>query len=249
MNPPAERLPRVLYAVALDPSRKYGSLEEQTFLLARAFQERGGWFVPLFLNRSLPAIEDAYRQAGLSPEALDLRAFSWTGVRQLLALVRRHQIEIIHWNFYPLLTNCYVWALKLLAPRVRHLHTDHNSRRAGTPPARGLRRTIKRWLCGRYERIVGVSQFVTDQLRLQGADSNLVCCRHFVNTERFHPDANARQHVRQDLRAEKSFVALIIANLIPEKGVDVAIRAWRSFRRTSSCGWQVRGRSEQPGSH
>src|SRR5947207_1633538 len=41
-------LARVLYAVLLDPSRKFGSLEEQVFILAREFRDRGGFFLPLF---------------------------------------------------------------------------------------------------------------------------------------------------------------------------------------------------------
>ena len=44
------RLQRVLYAVQLDPSRKFGSMEEQIFLTASAFQERGGLFLPVFLR-------------------------------------------------------------------------------------------------------------------------------------------------------------------------------------------------------
>src|SRR5215831_11952887 len=44
----AGRLSRVLYVIGLNPSLKYGSLEEQIFSLALAFQKEGGLFIPLF---------------------------------------------------------------------------------------------------------------------------------------------------------------------------------------------------------
>ena len=65
----------MLYAAHLDPSRKFGSMEEQAFLLAAAFRERGGLFLPVF-----PAAPEAvgrarYREAGLEVAALDLSRF------------------------------------------------------------------------------------------------------------------------------------------------------------------------------
>jgi glycosyltransferase involved in cell wall biosynthesis len=35
----------------------------------------------------------------------------------------------------------------------------------------------------------------------------------------------ARAHVREELKADKQFVVLVVAQLIPEKGVDVSLRA------------------------
>jgi len=46
----------------VDPSRKFGSMEEQAFLLASAFQERGGLFLPVF-----PAGPEAVGRAATKP--------------------------------------------------------------------------------------------------------------------------------------------------------------------------------------
>ena len=60
---------------------------------------------------------------------------------RLLRLVARHDIEVVDWNFFPPLTNGYVWALSVLAPRLKHYFTDHNSARGGAagPSAAGGR--------------------------------------------------------------------------------------------------------------
>jgi glycosyltransferase involved in cell wall biosynthesis len=143
-----------------------------------------------------------------------------------LRLVIRHRIEVVHWNFCPPLRNGYIWWLTLLAPRVWHYFTDHNSRFLPTvPPVAGLRRAIKRVLLRRYRKVLCVSEFVRDCLREQGTWSNLESCAHFVNAARFRPDPRARAAVRQELGADGRFVCLTVAHLIKAKGIDVLLRA------------------------
>jgi glycosyltransferase involved in cell wall biosynthesis len=228
--PPREaraRLRRVLFAIALDPSQKFGSLEEQICLQARAFRERGSLFLPLFLSAS-PADRAVpeFRDAGVAVECLDLDRFRWGSCRRLLRLVGEHRIEVVHWNFTPPLNNPYLWVLSLLRPGVRHYFTDHNSRTLPAPrPQPPLLRAFKRALLKRYDKVIGVSEFIRDSLRDQGCWSNLSSCLHFINADRFRPDAEARREVRRGLDAEDRFVVLVVANLIREKGVDVAVRA------------------------
>ena len=66
------RLRRVLYVIGLNPSLKFGSLEEQIFCLARAFKEEGGLFLPLFQSPLGPEAQAMYQGAGLAPEILSL---------------------------------------------------------------------------------------------------------------------------------------------------------------------------------
>src|SRR5262249_49879111 len=54
---------------------------------------------------------------------------------------------------------------------------------------------------------------------------NLERCLHFINTDRFRPDSGVRAAVRREHGADQRFVALAVANLIPEKGIDIAVRA------------------------
>src|SRR5262249_6427547 len=130
------------------------------------------------------------------------------------------------WNFLDPLSNPYVWGLTLLAPRVRHYYTDHVSRVGGPLPApSGVKRHVKRLLLRRYSRVFCVSRVGPPPLPHQEVRPNLGCAPHFVNTARFSPDPAVRKAVRQQCHADSRFVLAAVGQLIPEKGMDVAIRA------------------------
>jgi len=114
----------------------------------------------------------------------------------------------------------------VLCPRLRHWYTDHISRTLPLPacPAR-WKRTLKRWLLSRYSRVVCVSKFVKQCLDEQRTWPNSVCLTHFINTDRFRPDARSRHDTRALLNVGNRFVALVVGQLIEEKGIEVAIRA------------------------
>jgi glycosyltransferase involved in cell wall biosynthesis len=220
-------LPRVLYVTALEAFRKFGSMEEQIVILAQAFRARGSLFLPLFL----PAAKAAHpaEANGWPVECLDLRPFHWKTLRQVVKLIRENRIELLHWHFYEPLANPYLWMLTLLMPGVRHWYTDHTSRLGAVRPDRHPKRLLKRLLLRRYHRVIGVSRFVQECLRRQGCWSNLCCCLHFVNTERFRPDAAVRSVVRAELGVAEHFVLLTAGHLIRPKGVDVLLHALRQL--------------------
>ena len=223
---PASELRRVLYAISLDPSRKFGSLEEQILTLAVAFRQRGGLLLPLFSTRPGSELAIGFREAGVEVAFLDLERFSFRTLGRLLGLVSRHAIEVAHWGMLPPLYNPYVWALTLLRPRVRHYFTDHSSRLHPIPgpPSQPLR-AIKRLLLRRFSRVVGVSDFVRQCLDRQQVWSNCSSCLHFINTDRFRPDPEEGRRLKASLGDEGRFVALVVGQLIPEKGIDVLLRA------------------------
>ncbi len=220
-------LRRVLFATLMDPSRKFGSFEEQTFALAREFRARDGLFLPLYMAPLGPRASAEYQAEGLSAESLDLRQFRLGTLFQLARLVKRHRIDVVHWNFFEPVKNGYVWGLSLLAPGVRHYFTDHISR----PGVPGVRRksALKRAINRRYAQIFCVSDFVARCL--QGPDrwENVRRWTLFVNTERFSPSAQTRQAMRRRHGGNGEFLVLVVAHLIPEKGVDVALRAFREL--------------------
>jgi glycosyltransferase involved in cell wall biosynthesis len=222
----ARRLPRVLYAVVMDPSQKFGSMEEQMACLARAFQEEGSLFLPLFICASPVERPTPLEQVGVPIACLDLGRFRWSILFQLLELIRRHKIAVVHWNFSPPLSNSYLWWLTLLRPAIKHYFTDHISRTLPLPrTAGGLKKHIKRVMLKRYARVLCVSQYVFDCLRGEGTWSNIVCCKHFINENRFRPDARVRARARAEQNVENRFVMLVVAHLINAKGIDVALRA------------------------
>ncbi len=223
---PPPRLRRVLFPVCLDPSQKFGSAEEMIAALARAFHERGSALVPVFLTLPGPRGLRPYREADLPVAGLDLRRFRPATLARLVGLVYRHRIEVVHWHFYPPLTNAYLWALTVLAPQVQHYFTDHSSRDlppAG--PAPPCKRLIKSLFLRRYARVLGVSRFVADCLRAQQVWPEPAACPLFVNTDRFTPDSADRTAIRRRLGVEGRVVLLTVAHLIRAKGIDVALRA------------------------
>jgi glycosyltransferase involved in cell wall biosynthesis len=212
----------------MDGSQKFGSLEEQIFLLARAFRDEGSLLLPLFVEPAYPDRPGpgVFEAAGLPTASLTLWGFRWKKLFQLHRLIGRHNIDLIHWNFYPPVFNGYVWGLSVLRPRVKHYFTDHNSRLLPLPgPPRGFNRWLKRLLLKRYRKVWCVSRFVEDCLARQQSWSNLACCLHFINTDRFRPDIEVRQKVRGELACADHFVVLAVANLIREKGIDVLLHA------------------------
>jgi len=224
---PAEsgRLQRVLYVIGLNPSLKFGSLEEQIFCLAKAFKEEGGLFLPLFQSPLGPEARATYQAAGLEAGSLSLESFNVATLRRLMRLIREHRIELLHWNLYQPL-NLYIYSLTLLMPRLRNYLTDHNTRELPlSPPAVGLRRLLKKALLRRYSRVLCISDFVLRCLETDGVWPNISSCTHFINTQRFRPDDFTRSRVRRELDVVDRFVVLVVAQLVGWKGIDVVLRA------------------------
>jgi glycosyltransferase involved in cell wall biosynthesis len=223
----ATRLKRVLFALRLDPAGKFGSIEEQALTLARSFREQDGLFLPLFLRPLDPESATQYAREGLDVEALDLARFEPGTLRRMLGIIRRHRIEIVHWNFYHPIFNVYPWALAALAPWVDHYFTDHISRPATDrlPDGRSrLKSRLKRIAASRYRRIFCISDFVLNRVREWGGP-RAERLRYFVNTERFQPDPSARRELRAALGIGEEFVTVAVAYLIKAKGVDTAVMA------------------------
>jgi glycosyltransferase involved in cell wall biosynthesis len=211
----------------LDPAGKFGSMEEQALTLARSFREGGSLLLPVYIRPLDPQSASEYAEEGLAAEALDLARLRLGPLCLLLSLIRRHQIEVVHWNFYHPLFNPYLWVLSILSPRVEHYFTDHISRRApGSPSGSsgGLKWRLKKLLASRYRKFLCVSDYVLAQVQdVAGARAGRI--HHFINTERFRPDPLTRRGVRQSLGVGEEFVAVTVSHLIKDKGVDVAVNA------------------------
>ncbi len=221
------RLRRVLYLVNLDPAKKFGTLEEQLLSLARAFRSGGSVLLPVFAGRMGENEAAMYRTEQLPVEELDLRSFSFARLRRLLRLIRDNEIEVVHWNFYHPL-NIYAVLTKIMRPSVSHFITDHISRTGEVvKPTSPFKCTVKGWAFQMYARVLCVSDYVLNDLSRQRVWKNLSRFHHFINTERFNVDQSVRVRVREQQGVGHCFVILVIAHLIPEKGVEVALKALR----------------------
>ncbi len=249
LRPPP--LPRVLYTLLLNPGHKFGSIEEQIVTLAARFQTEDSLFLPLFISSAADANVEFYRQRGIEAECLDLTRVRPAMLRRLLGLLSTHRIDVVHWNFTSPLGNAYLWLLTLLRPGLRHFFTDHISRVLPLPaPPQGPKRWLKRLMLRRYAEVLCVSEFVRDCLHHQDVfvAERLSTCLHFVNTDRFRPDAGTRERLRRVLEASERFVVLAVGQLIEVKGIDVLIRAGRCAGRGGALGHWRRRRPGPSGS-
>ena len=222
------RLKRVLFILRMDPAGKFGSIEEQVLILAREFQRGGSLFLPVYMVPLDKEFAAQFAALGLEHETLDLSRFNLEKLHRLRSLIRRHRIDVVHWNFYDLLRNPYVWSLSVLNFRVQHYFTDHISRPAdaSAPTSRiECRSIVKRAAAFPYFKMLCVSDFVSSHARrYAGARAERIY--YFVNVDRFRPDAEARREVRRTLGVEENtFVIVAVAHLIKDKGIDVLIRA------------------------
>jgi glycosyltransferase involved in cell wall biosynthesis len=226
--PSSGPLPRVLYAVQLNPGHKFGSIEEQIVTLAERFHSDGSLFLPLFVSTAPEENLVFYRERGIPAECFDLSRFRLSTLKRLIDFVRAHQIDVVHWNFTSPLGNPYLWWLTVLRPRLRHCFTDHVSRAVPTTATpHGPKRWLKKVLLRRYRRVFCVSGFVHASLAAQRVlpENRLTTCLHFINTDRFRPDMAVRDRLRRELRVQGRFVVLVVGHLIRAKGIDVLIRA------------------------
>ena len=213
-------LKRVLFAISLKPSDKFGSLEAQILALARVFKDLGSSFIPIFSSPLGVKAMAEYETYGLQVGHLDLNRFKLTTLIHLIRFIYRSKSNIIHWNFYPP-RNWYVLSLAIMMPWVRHYLTDHNSREFPILTSKSrFRKAINKLLLMPYSRALGVSNFVVSCLHAQGTWSRVSRWHNLVSTERFRPDQVMRAKSRADLDVEGRFVLVAVAHLIKPKGVE-----------------------------
>jgi L-malate glycosyltransferase len=215
---------RILYVVELDPSRKFGSLEQCIVTLAARSRARGGLLVPVFcgpvpssLSRRLDIVNAPF------VASFDLETWSWSAARRLLALVDEYAVDVVDFSFYGPL-NHYVTLLRVMRSRLRLVYTDHHSRLPKAKLSSWWRRTWRKIALLQYSRILAISDFTYATLGKEGWP-RLARCQLFVDPVRFRADPTVRDRVRKELGADGDFVALVVAHLITWKGVDVALRA------------------------
>lgn len=218
-------LPRVLCALNLNPTQKFGTMEEQLVLQSEAFRREGGVFLPLFMCRPDSNDLTLFDHHGAEAYALSMERMRWRSLRQLSRLVGQRRIEIVHWNFTAPLLNPYVWGLTALRPWVKHFYTDHNSREGSAVRAPGWKASLKRLILKRYSQVWCVSRFIQECGAIEGTWRRTQCSMHFVNTDRFQPDPAARAELREKHGVADRFVITIVAQMMPYKGIDLALRA------------------------
>src|SRR6516165_1887335 len=169
---------RVLFITQLDPSHKFGSLEECILALATRSKARGGLLVAVF---SGPVIGTLRAQLTASDvpfeEFLDLRSWKWGLAKRLLHLIDSHSMDLVDFSFYAPL-NPYVTFLRIMRPRVRLVYTEHRSALPEAPRSGSMRRLLKRLAFRQYQALFGISDSSCEALQ-RSSGREVTRCRLF----------------------------------------------------------------------
>ena len=206
--------------------RKLGSFEEYTIALSRALTERGGQSILVFKDLPPEALRSQYTDAGAILETKPFEPFGRESAGSLLALVRRHRPEAIHFHFVNLLSLDV--AAAAMSPGVKVAFSEHASDIAKDRTTLRWRmlQASKRTFSSGVDRVIAPSDYVKARLVREGVSAKKVITIHNgVNLQKFRAGA-----VTEDMRAKygigpDTVLIASISQLIPEKGIDYLIEA------------------------
>lgn len=94
-------------------------------------------------------------------------------------------------------------------------------------PRRSIGLALKRWLIKRASGLQAISKELETSLVEKGFERARVhLIPNAVNTSLFAPRPNERDQIRQGFGIDAAFVACFVGRLVPEKALDMLIRAW-----------------------
>lgn len=195
--------------------RKLGSLED--WLLAIADDARdSGHSLTIFCHSPVhPQLREAIGSRGAVLD--DLRSLRRNVARGVIRLAR---FDVIHLNLYGVRQPDALLAMAAWPARV--LFVDHISIPPGLEePRRWYHRLLDAITLARIAAIAGVSEYVAQRCRSRfrlGVE-RVRCIYLGVNLQRYQTPKRVSAHYGESIRC------IAVASLIPEKGIDFAIRA------------------------
>ncbi|MGH9319230.1 MAG: glycosyltransferase family 4 protein [Vicinamibacteria bacterium] len=213
-------------------SKKYGSLEEYCVFLTEELVSRG--HTSLFAFPRAPEAPLRDRLDVVGAELLELQVPA--GTRPSFDLWRRIRdldVDVVHGTFLPFLSPLPV-ILKLAGvPRV--IFSDQTSRSRHRPSrARHVGTAAKaRLLAPAIDLVIADAEYVRESLITESSfpDARIHTLYNGVNPERFSPDRRAEAFKEELGIASNVGVVASVSQAIPEKGLDVYLRAAREVVR------------------
>ncbi len=216
----------VLSVIMMRP-RKFGTVEEYCLSLAGALSASGNKAVFGFPESPPDWLYGALRERGAFVERVDTNDSAWSQFVHLRNLARKYEIDIIHCTFVDILTSFTLWCR--LAGIARVIMSDQCSRR---PMRRSMARGIlKRFrdamLLPSVNAVVADARFVRDDLvRYAHIPTEKVrIIYNGVNQYRFTPSEKQEARFKVLHSSTERKIVTTVANCIPEKGLDVFLRA------------------------
>lgn len=212
---------RILHVVA---NRWWTGSADPALDLARALRQRGHavWFACVRGD----VLETHVRAAGVTlVETLSLErtARPWRLGAQIVGLrrvLRERAIDVVHAHQTH---DHWLAALGRAGTSARLVRTVHHRRAAHAGPA-------ARWLFGRTDALIAVSEGIAARLRAAGAlPARIALVPGAVDVERFTPEADGRP-VRAELGLGDAPVVGCVARMVPGRGHEVLLHATARLR-------------------
>lgn len=218
-----------------------GGAEMMLLQLAGELRRRGHAVLPVGPADRVGWLGERFRERGFEPVTYRLRrTLDWRCLRELVDLLRRHEVQVVHSHEFTMAVYGAAAALRLGA---RHVITMHGGRYFAE---QRRRRIALRWAARRSSALVGVSRATAEDLeRSLGLPPAAVAV--VPNGIEFR--TGTRERVRQEVQmAEGELLCVAVGNLYPVKGHMVLLQALAALQRTAhDVPWRlaIAGRGEE----
>ncbi|MBX6330718.1 MAG: glycosyltransferase [Gemmatimonadaceae bacterium] len=240
MTAPAPTLPPLRVALMLE-SDGPGGAEMMLLHLAEELRRRGHEVLPVGPDNKSGWLAERFRERGFAPTTFSLRrAIDLRCLRGLTALLRAHDIQVVHSHEFGMAVYGAAAARRIGA---RHVITMHGGRYYAE---QWRRRAALRWAARRSVALVGVSTATANDLRdtLALRDGEVVVVPNGIPFR-----AGERAPLRRALAVRDDDLLLVaVGNLYPVKGHAVLLRALATLHREhADLRWRlaIAGRGEE----
>jgi glycosyltransferase involved in cell wall biosynthesis len=217
---------RVMTWIDLNP-RKLGSLEEYCLFLSEELRRRGHSSILAFSQLPPDWLRDQFRSVGAETVKIDQTSLMATGL-QLIRIIREFKVDIIHCTFLEIFSPLNIFLRFSSLATV--MFSDQLSRYPHNPPKsyqRVIRYVKNRLLDKCFDLIIADSEYLKRSVTEEyyGSPGKVILLYNGVNLDRFKPDQTG-ENIRKEFRIPSdASVVTAIAAAIPEKGLDVYLRA------------------------
>mgnify|MGYP005834956871 CR=1 FL=1 len=204
----------------------WSSREEFHLRLAAALGQRGAGTVIALSGEPAPDVRRRFEAAGAEIVVLPYRGPSAAYARALSRMFRQQEVELVHVRYFDYFS-LVPW-LARLAGATRIVFTEANSGEWRPRPLTSpLVRSRAKLATAPVERIIGISEFIRNQLVSLGIDRDKTAVVYNgVDTNRFAPDGEARERARKAYGiANGEVVVSTMAVLRPWKHPEIVIGA------------------------
>jgi len=215
----------VLTLIDLNPC-KFGTLEEYCLILSEALAKKGYRSVLGFSKMPPEWLHEKYSAVGAVVEQIDMSAPRASRLRALREVIRKHDVDILHPTHVPIFSPETILMKRM---GVKIIFSDQSSRvRADRSwlkeeAARAKNRLVSHWI----DMIIADAEFIKNDLimKVGVAPPKVEVIYNGVNVSRF--DSNKKPALDKEILGipPDHRVVTTVANCIPEKGLDVFLKA------------------------